>query len=106
MQRAARSEVVATHRMFLTRISNGEYNAAYELMSSQYKSTCTLDEFKGEIAGFESSPDISWETGWILGKKSKVWRTNGEGWTVGLVYEYVKEEQGWRFTGQGEYFTD
>lgn len=75
-------------------------------MSTCYKNSHTFDDFNDDILGYENEPEISWKCDWNTRRKSRIWQTNGEGWTVGLVYEYVKEDAGWRFTGTGEYFVD
>ena len=106
VQRRQERQVLETHRTFLRALEQGAYSQAYRLMSSQYRKSHTLVEFRGDVGGFEASPGSAWICSFVIMGHCTIYQENAAGWTVGLVYEYMSEDDEWRFTGKGEYYVD
>jgi len=103
---ARKAEVLDIHRRFIAALVAHDMGTAYSLMSSDYRASHTLREFVRDANHFEAPDPSAWHASAGVCGDAEVYQTNAEGWTVGLVYVYTKDEGGWRFTGRGTYLVD
>ena len=104
--RCRAAEVLAAHRELLAALEAHDVDGAYRRMSAGYRASHTVHDFLDDSAAREDRSDAEWHVSVGLWGDAEVYQTNGEGWTVGLVYVYTKDDDGWRFTGRGEHFVD
>lgn len=103
---ACKKEVLSVHDQFIRALDVGDMKTAYRLMSTDYKAGHTETQFAASRPWFENAVDTRWQAQVRLWVNIEVYQTNAEGWTVGLVYLYTREKDGWRFTGHTEVFVD
>ena len=98
-------QALRVHEKFMGALRDDDLESAYRLMSCDYRERHSLSRFAEDSFYFK----VDYETDWIAGGGllNTVWvfRRNSEGWVVGREHVYVKEEDGWRFTGQGTIYS-